>query len=127
MGEEELYSPAGNPHLPGGMLQHLQADLGDLTDDDLHQLMEDFCQEVALCELNAPPEALHQSLGANPIGNEDPNADDQEVTFLRGEGGFPQVNHSNLQSLHNQMGVGFPWHNLLSPQLPFNLVWTWGT
>ena len=36
-----------------------------------------------------PPEALHQQLGENPAGSGDPNADDQEVTFLRGEGWVP--------------------------------------
>ena len=54
-GEEELHLPAGNPHLGGGTPQHFQADLGDLADDELCQLMEDLCWEVALCELNASP------------------------------------------------------------------------
>ena len=39
-GEEELHLPAGNPNLGGGTLQHL---------------MEGLCQEVTLCEQNAPP------------------------------------------------------------------------
>ena len=61
-GEEELHSPAGNPHLGGGTLQCLPADLGDLADDELCQLMEDLCWEVTLHELNAPPEAPHHAL-----------------------------------------------------------------
>ena len=28
--------------------------------------------------------------------------------FQEGEGGLPQVNHSNLLPLHNEMGVGSP-------------------
>ena len=41
-GKEVLHSPAGNPHPGGGMLQHLQADLRDLADGELCQLMEDL-------------------------------------------------------------------------------------
>ena len=62
-GEEELYLPTGNHHLPGRMLQHLKADLGDLADGDLCQLMEDLHWEVTLHELNTPQEALHLCLG----------------------------------------------------------------
>ena len=38
----------GTPH-------HLQAELGDLANHELHQLMEDLTQEIAQCKLNAPP------------------------------------------------------------------------
>ena len=85
-GEEELHSPTGNPHLGGGTLQHLQADLGDLADNKLHQLMENLCQEVALHELNTPPRNPPPMPWGNPVGNRDPKTDDQEVTFLRGGG-----------------------------------------
>ena len=62
-GEGEPHLPAKNPHPGGVTLHHLQADLGDLADQELHQLLEDLCWEVTLCELNAPPAALHQCLG----------------------------------------------------------------
>ena len=48
---------------PGGRPpHHLQANLGDLGDDNLWQLLEDLCQEVALRDLNASPEIHHQPL-----------------------------------------------------------------
>ena len=56
-GEREPHLPTVNPQLVGATLHHLQADLGDLADHELHQFMEDLCCEVALCELNAPPAA----------------------------------------------------------------------
>ena len=62
-GEGEPHLAAGNPHPGGGTLHHLQADLGDLANDELHQLMEDLCWEVTLYELNAPPEAPNHTLG----------------------------------------------------------------
>ena len=58
--------PQHSPHdcHPGGSTPHqLQAHLGDLVDDELWQLMEDLYREVALRELNAPPETHHQHLG----------------------------------------------------------------
>ena len=42
-GEGGSHSPSGNPHPGGGTLCHLQAELGNLTDQELHQLEEDLC------------------------------------------------------------------------------------
>ena len=54
--EEELHMSPSDHH-PGGRTPHqLQTNLGGLGDDELWQLMEDLCQEVALRELNAPPQ-----------------------------------------------------------------------
>ena len=55
-GQGESHSSHSNPHPGGRTPQQLQANLGDLTDDELWQLMGDLCWEVALWELNAPPE-----------------------------------------------------------------------
>ena len=52
--EGEVHLPTGNPQPSGETLQCLQASRGDLADKELHQLMEDLHQEVALCELDAP-------------------------------------------------------------------------
>ena len=46
--EEEPHLSPSNPNPDGKILQHLQANLGDLADNELCQLMEDLCQEVAL-------------------------------------------------------------------------------
>ena len=45
-GEPQL-SPC-DPYLGGRTLHQLQVNLGDLADDELQQLMEDLCWEVAL-------------------------------------------------------------------------------
>ena len=68
VGGEEPHLPPGNPHPGGGTPHHLQVELGDLADLELCQLLEDLCGEVTLCELNAPPEALHQCLGETQLG-----------------------------------------------------------
>ena len=59
-GEEEPHFPHGSPHPGGRTLQHLQANLGGLTDNELQQLMEELCREITLWELNAPH---HKHLG----------------------------------------------------------------
>ena len=42
LGEGKPHSPAGNPHPGGEPLHYLWADLGNLSDHDLCQLMEDL-------------------------------------------------------------------------------------
>ena len=81
--------PAGNPHPGGETPHHLQMDLGNLADQELHQLMKDLHQAVTFCELNAPPRRPPPMPWGNPAGSRDPNANDQEVTFLRGGGWVP--------------------------------------
>ena len=88
-GEEEQHLPAENPHPGGETLHHIQADLGDLADQELCQLLEDLCWEVTLCELNTSPNSLPPMPWGNPAGSGDPNANDQEVTFPRGGGWVP--------------------------------------
>ena len=58
-GESYPNSSTGNPHQGGGTLQCLQEGHGNLADQELHQLMEDLCQEIALCELHTPPAILN--------------------------------------------------------------------
>ena len=67
-GEGDPHSPTGKPHPGGGTSRHLQAELGNLADQELHQLLEDLCQEFTLCELHAPPAILNQLLGENLQG-----------------------------------------------------------
>ena len=73
----------------GGTLHCLQAELGDLTDQELHHLMEDLCQEIALRELHAPPCNPQPMPWGEPSGSSNLNGDDQEVTFPRGGGWVP--------------------------------------
>ena len=111
-GEEEVHSPTGNPQPSGGTPQHLQTNLGDLVDEELCQLMEDLHQEVTLHELNAHPRSPPSRPWENPLGNRNPNQDDQEVTFLRGGGWAlldnpkPQDNHSNHKTCMARWRMG---------------------
>ena len=60
--EDDTNAPTGNPHW-GGYSAMLQAELGDLTDQELQQQMEDLYQEIALHELDVPPAILNQLPG----------------------------------------------------------------
>ena len=60
--EEEPHLSPINPHPGGRTLQHLEASLGDLMDNQFWQLMEELCMEIALQELNAPPETTTNTL-----------------------------------------------------------------
>ena len=87
--EGESHSPPDNPHPSGKTLHHLQADLGNLTDHELLQLVEDPHQEITLCELNAPPRSPPPMPWGHPSGSGNPKEGDQEVTFPRGGGWVP--------------------------------------
>ena len=78
-----------------GKLHHLPEDLDNLADHKLCQLMEDLHWEVTLCELNAPPEVLHQHLGETQQGGGIPIKMTKRLLFQKGRVGFPQDNHSN--------------------------------
>ena len=108
--EGESHSPHDNPHPSREMPHCLQAELGYLTNHELHQLMEDLCEEIALCELNAPPAALYQHLGDTHQGTE-----------------MPQDNHPHLLPLHDQMEDGFLRDHLHCPHFLLNQIQTWGT
>ena len=113
--EGDSHSPTDNPHPGRSTLHCLQAELGNLTDQELHQLVEDLCQEIALHELHAPPRNPQPTPWGEPSGSSNPNGDDQKVTFPRGEGGFPQDNHPHLLPQHDQMEGGFLRDHLLNP------------
>ena len=54
-GEGEQHAPPEQIPPSGGMPCHLQAELRDLADHELHQLMEDLRQEITLHKVNVPP------------------------------------------------------------------------
>ena len=62
-GERELHTPPKQTPPSRGMPCHLQAELGDLADHELHQLVEDLRQEIALCKVNLPPSSPLQIHG----------------------------------------------------------------
>ena len=55
IGDGELHTPPQQTPPSGGTLHHLQAELGDLDDHKLQQLIEDLTQEIAQCKLTVPP------------------------------------------------------------------------
>ena len=125
VGEGDPHTPTGNPHLGGHTPHLLQAELGNLADEGLRQLVEDLHQEIALCELHAPPAILNQLLGENLHGVVILMGMTRRSPFQEGEGGFPQDNHLKLQQ--DRVEGGLPRNHLLSPQ---GLLWqiqTWGT
>ena len=106
-----LIHPLDNPHPGGETTHHLQAELGDLADHELHQLLEDLHQEVTLCEAECTP----QKPSINALwGNPSRWAGilmqgDWEVTFPeRGRMGSPRDNHSHQWPHTTRRRVGFP-------------------
>ena len=55
LGDGELHTPPQQTPPSGRTLHHLQADLGDLDDHELQQLVRDLTQEIVQCELTVPP------------------------------------------------------------------------
>ena len=83
--ERELHTPPQQTPPSGGTPHHLQVELGDLADHELHQLMEDLMQESVQCEIHAPPSNPPPNEWVCQSGSREPEEDDQEVTFP-GEG-----------------------------------------
>ena len=78
--------------------------------------MEDLCQEIALCELHAPPSDPQPTPWREPSGRGNTNGDDPEVTFPRGGVWVPpETTISSSSSSMTQVEGGFPRNHLLSP------------
>ena len=65
-------------------LRRLHAQLGDLDDSELQQLVQDLSQEMSQCGLTAPPSNPPPHDWTHPSGSQEPEEDDQEVTFPGG-------------------------------------------
>ena len=81
----------GEPHTPPqqtppseGTLHHLYAELGDLNDNELQQLIKDLLQEIVQCKLTVHPQQPPPNEWVCPLGSREPEEDDQEVTFPGG-------------------------------------------
>ena len=81
----------GRPHTSpqqtptgGETPHHLHVELGDLNNHELHQLVADLNQELAQCELIVPPSDPPPNEWSCPSGSQEPEEDDQEVTFPGG-------------------------------------------
>ena len=64
--------------------RHIHAQLGDLNNDELRQLVRDLSQEIVQCKSTAPPSYPPPRDWAHPLGNVVPEEGDWEVTFPRG-------------------------------------------
>ena len=70
-----------------GTLHHLYAQLGDLNDNELQQLVKDLLQEIVQCELTVPPSnPLHMNRHAHQAV-ESPSRMTRRSPFQEGEGG----------------------------------------
>ena len=62
-GEGELHASPEQTPSSRGMPCHLQAELRDLADHELCQLVEDLRKEIALCDINLPPSCPSKYMG----------------------------------------------------------------
>ena len=125
LGDEEPHTPPQQTSLSGGTPCHLQAELGDLNDHELQQLVQDLMQEIAQCELTVPPSNPLQMNGYAHQAVESPRRMTRRSPFQEGEGGVLQGHPPQFQS--NQLGEGFP---LDHPSDHHVLHWqdqTWGS
>ena len=125
-GEGELPTSPEQTSSSKGMLCHLQAELGNLADHELQQLMEDLRQEIALCNENVPPSSplqihgyAHQEVGI-------PRKMTRRSPFQEGEGGVHQGNPLHLQNLSNQLEDGFPLGHHHKHHILLHPVQMWG-
>ena len=109
-----------------GMLHHLQAELRDLADHKLWQLVEDHRQEIALCKVNMPPSIPLQIHGYAHQGVGTPRRMTRRSPFREGEGGVHQGSPLHLQNLSNQLEDGFPLDHHHKHHILLHLVQMWG-
>ena len=84
-GDGELHTPPQQSPPCEETLCRLHAQLGDLNDSELQQLVKDLSQEIMQHGLTVPPSNPPPHDWVCPLGSREPEEDDQEVTFP-GEG-----------------------------------------
>ena len=84
LGDGELHTPPQQTPPSEGTLCCLQAELGDLNDHELWQLIQDLMQEIVQHKLTMPPSNPPPNEWVHPLGSREPEEDDQEVTFPGG-------------------------------------------
>ena len=86
-GNGELHTPTQQTPPSGGTPHHLQVELGELNDHELHQLVEDLAQEIMHCKLTVPPSNPLQMNGYTHWAVESPRRMTRRSPFQEGEGG----------------------------------------
>ena len=87
IGDGEPHTPPQQTSPSGGTPHCLQADVGDLNDHELWQLMEDLHQEITQCGMNAPPAVPLQVNGHAHWAVGSPQMMTRRTPFQEGEGG----------------------------------------
>ena len=106
LGDGEPHTPPQQTPPSEGTPHCLQAELGDLNDNELQQLIKDLTQEIVQCKLTVPPATPLQMNGYAHQAVESPRRMIRRSPFQEGEGGVHQGNRPQFQS--NQLGERFP-------------------
>ena len=125
-GEGELHTPPQQTPPSRGMPCHLQAEIGDLADHELHQLVEDLRQEIALHKVNVPPCSPPPNTWVCPSGSRNPEEDDQEVTFPGGGRWDPLRQPTPSPEPKQSAGGGAPLDHHHKCHILLHLVQMWG-
>ena len=123
-GDGELHTPPQQSPPSRGTLHCLQAELGDLNDHELWQLMEDLTQEIVQCELTAAPSNPLQTNGYAHWVVKSLRRMTRRSPFQEGEGGVHWGNPLQLQS--NQLEEGFPLDHPCDHHVLHQQDQTWG-
>ena len=83
-GDQEPHIPSHQTPPSGGKLHCLQAELGDLSDHELCQFMEDLTHKIVQCGIHVPSSSPPPNKWVCPLGGREVKEDDQEVTFPEG-------------------------------------------
>ena len=103
-----------------------KAEPRDLADREMQQLMEDLQQEIALCELHAPPSNPQSTPWGKPSGSGNYQEDDLEVTFPRGGGWDPPGQPPPTPAPVQPDGGWLPPGPPPQPQGLLWQIWMWG-
>ena len=124
-GEGELHIPPQQTPPSGGTPCCLQAELGDLADHELHQLMDDLTQEIAQCEVNMPPSSPLEIHGYAHCRVGTQRRMTGRSPFQKGLGEVHRGNPLHLQSMSNQLEEGFPLdhHHKCNVLLHLGQIW----
>ena len=84
LGREMPHTPPQQAPSSEGTPHHLHAELGDLNDSELWQLIKDLMQEIVQVWIDHAPSYPPLNDWVHPLGSREPEEDDQEVTFPGG-------------------------------------------
>ena len=98
LGDGELHTPPQQTPPSGGTLHYLQAELGDLDDHELQQLIQDLMQEIVQCKLTVPPSNPLQINGYAHWAVESPRKMTRRSPFQEGEGGSIEATHPSSRA-----------------------------